>query len=413
MDPYAARKSTVTLRIIHSNGAPVKHSAVHAELTNHEFLFGTGAFFTLPLTDPSTPPEKLAFLEKVFSEWKQTFNYATLPFYLGRYEPQPDRTRQEETLRAAKLLHGEGKALKGHPLCWHTSTAPWLADMTDEQVMERSLYRIRREINAFRNDIRFWDVINEAVIMPEFINEPAGAPKMNAITRLCRKTGRVPLIKAVFDEAHAADPEAKLLINDFNTSPRYSDLVRDCLDAGVPIGAIGIQSHQHQGFWGMEKLQEVTERFSSFGLPIHFTENSFVSGHLMPREIIDLNDYVVSDWPSTEEGEARQAENLITMMDYLFRQPLVEGFTTWSFEDHQWLKAPSGLIRSDGSPKPALLQLREKLKSSWSTIAQLVTDENGCCSLEGFRGEYRLEVNGSTHSLRLTKEEKEIVIRIQ
>ena len=78
----------------------------------------------------------------------------------------------------------------------------------------------------------------------------------------------------------------------------------------------------------MEKLREVTERFERFGLPIHFTENSFVSGHLMPPEIVDLNDYQVAEWPSTPKGEERQTKDLMTMMKYLFARPLVEGFTT-------------------------------------------------------------------------------------
>ncbi|WP_443110867.1 endo-1,4-beta-xylanase [Butyrivibrio sp. AE3009] len=53
-------------------------------------------------------------------------------------------------------------------------------------------------------------------------------------------------------------------------------MIDGCLNAGVPISAIGIQSHQHQGYWGKEKLEEVLERFAHFGLPIHFTENTLI-----------------------------------------------------------------------------------------------------------------------------------------
>ena len=414
MDRYEHRKSSVRIRVTDPAGNPLAGKKILAELEKHEFLFGTGAFFSVPLTDPATPAERKAYLEKIYAEWKQTFNYGTLSFYLGRYEPEQGKTLEEATRRGAERLHADGKSLKGHPLCWHTVTAPWMTDMSEEAVLDSFRFRIRRELAAFQGEIGFWDVINEVVIMPEFVNEPAWLQgKMNPVTRLCRKIGRVPLVKALFDEAHAADPNAKLLLNDFNTSDRYRQLIADCLDAGTGIDIIGIQSHQHQGFWGMEKLQEVTERFESFGLPIHFTENTFVSGREMPAEIVDLNDYQVAEWPSTPEGEERQAENLMTMMDYLFARPLVEGFTTWDFEDHQWLRAPSGLIHSDGRPKKALLALKEKLAGDWHTREELVTDENGFCELHGFRGDYRLTAAGGETCLKLTKNapEQTVVLR--
>ena len=173
------------------------------------------------------------------------------------------------------------------------------------------------------------------------------------------------------------------------------------------IASALVKSRMQQPISTTTQLMQVTERFERFGLPIHFTENTFVSGQLMPPEIVDLNDYKVDSWPSTPEGEARQAENLMTMMSYLFSRPLVEGFTTWDFEDHQWLGAPSGLIRADGSPKPALLALQEKLRGEWHTSEDLMTDENGCCRLHGYRGEYELEVDGQKLDLSLTRETKE------
>ena len=403
-DRYEHRKSSSVIRVTDAAGHPLANREVRAELVRHEFLFGTGGFFTVPLANGVASEEKRAYYRKIYGEWKSIFNYATLPFYINGYEPVKGQPNEESLKNAARLLREDGKAVKGHPLCWHTAVAPWLYDMPNKEVLDFYLYRIQRELNAFKGTISFWDVINEVVIMPEFVNEPASLPKMNPVTRLCREMGRVPLVKALFDRAHDVDPSAKLLLNDFNTSPRYEALIRDCLDAGVGIDTIGIQSHQHQGFWGMEKLMEVTERFEKFGLPIHFTENTFVSGALMPPEIVDLNDFQVNEWPSTPDGEARQAENLMQMMDYLFARPQVEGFTTWDFEDHQWLRAPSGLIHSNGQPKPALIALRQKLETDWHTSAVLKTDENGFAELHGFRGEYALTSEGASARFALTKD---------
>ena len=406
MDRFEHRKSTVRIALRDVAGLPVAGQKVRLSLKKHEFLFGTGTFFLVRRQAPNITPEKAEYYEKVWQLWQELFNYATLPFYLGQYEPVKGQPNEAQLLTAAKELTAIGRGVKGHPLCWHTATAPWLMDMDNAGVLEYQKYRIHRELAAFRQDIHFWDVINEVVIMPEFDKYD------NAITRLCNELGRVGIVKAMFDAAREADPGATLLINDFNTSDRYRQLIRDCLDAGVCIDTIGIQSHPHQGFWGMDKLVEVVDRYEQFGLPIHFTENTFVSGHLMPPEIVDLNDYQIPEWPSTPEGEDRQANDVLTMRDYLFSRPLVQAFTTWDFEDAQWLGAPSGLIRKDGSKKPAFEALDQRINHDWHTEVEVMTDENGVCELTGFRGEYTLSALGRTTSLTLAKDTPELTVTL-
>jgi endo-1,4-beta-xylanase len=100
-----------------------------------------------------------------------------------------------------------------------------------------------------------WDVINEAVIMPIFDKYD------NGITRLCRELGRIKTIKIMFETARETNPSAVLLINDFDVSPAYDILVEGCLEAGIQIDVIGIQSHMHQGYWGVEKTFKVLENF--------------------------------------------------------------------------------------------------------------------------------------------------------
>ena len=407
MAKWQHRKSSCSITLRDAQGSPMPGRRVSVELKNHEFLFGCGIFWLAELLDPSTPPRQKELLEKYWQAWSELFNYGTLPFYQGNYEPREGVTMQEKILRAAKYLKESGRTVKGHPLCWHTVSAKWLLEKTDDEVLENQLARIRREVGAFRDYITLWDVINEVVIMPVFEKEE------NAITRLCQKTGRVPLVKQVFDMAKAADPNATLMLNDFNTTESYRQLIEDCLAADVPIDVIGIQSHQHQGFWGMDKLGEVLERFESFGKPMHFTENTFVSGDLMPPHIVDLNDFQVPEWPTTPEGEDRQARDLIAMVDALFDHPLVEAFTNWDFTDGAWLGAPAGLLRLDGSRKPSFEALRQRIRGEWHTKAELMTDENGCFALEGFRGQYALSCDGKEAAFTLSKDcaQQEITLK--
>lgn len=404
MDRYAHRKSTCRIRLMDGN-TPIKGRKVTVELKNHEFRFGCNIFWLSEMLDPNTPPARRIWLEQLWEKWHALFNFGTLPFYQGSYEREEGVTQEEATLRTAAFLKDNGVSMKGHPLCWHTVSAKWLLGRDNRAVLDNQLHRIRRELGAFRDYIRMWDVINEVVIMPVFDKED------NAITRLCAEMGRVNLVKAVFDQARAADPDATLLLNDFNTSEKYVELIAECLSAGVPMDVIGIQSHQHQGFWGMEKLQEVLERFEKFHLPIHFTENTFVSGDLMPPHIVDLNDWQVPQWPTTPEGEDRQARDFLSMLDTLFAHPQVEAFTNWDFRDGAWLGAPAGLVRLDGSPKPAYEALKQRITQDWHTKQNLMTDEDGYVTVTGFRGEYEAVCDGLAGYFTLDREGKDQEVR--
>lgn len=63
----------------------------------------------------------------------------------------------------------------------------------------------------------------------------------------------------------------------------------------------------------------------------------------MPGHIVDLNDYVVDEWPSTPEGLERQAAELESHYRTLFAHPNVESVTWWGFTDGGWLKAHPAL----------------------------------------------------------------------
>ncbi|MCI3923150.1 endo-1,4-beta-xylanase [Paenibacillus sp. TRM 82003] len=384
-----------------ASGVPVVGKEVAIRLTNHKFLFGCGAFDAVEAANKSVEPARLAFLEEKLSMFLDVFNSATLPFYWARFEPERGKPMTKELIEAARWLKARNVAVKGHPLCWHTLAPPWLLDMSNEDILEAQLARIERDVTDFKGIVDTWDVINEVVIMPIFDKYD------NGITRISKDLGRVGIIKEMFAKTKACNPGATLILNDFNTSINYEILIEGCLNAGVPIDVIGIQSHQHQGYWGREKLEEVLERFSRFGLPIHFTENTLTSGHLMPPEIEDLNDYQIPDWPSTPEYEERQAKEVEEMYTILFQHPLVESIVSWKFSDEgAWLGAPAGFVRKDNSPKPSYDVLKKLIKSDWHTNATMTTDENGMVSFEGFLGEYELVCGDGKVSFTLEKNDE-------
>ena len=132
----------------------------------------------------------------------------------------------------------------------------------------------------------------------------------------------------------------------------------------------------------------------------------------MPPEIVDLNDYQVSDWPSTPEGEERQAQEVVLHYKTLLAHPAVQAITWWDLTDGGWLNAPAGLLRRDQSPKPAYTELLKLIKGEWWLApTKMTTDANGQFSFTGFLGEYELSL-GNQKTLFSLKDKGEAWVSV-
>jgi endo-1,4-beta-xylanase len=397
----------VTLR--GSDGRPLAETDVVVEQRSHAFGFGNIGFDFVRMVggeDPEGAESVEAFggsveldLERYTSEWLRLFNMATLPFYWGRYEARRGRPDADRLKRTAQWLVERGVTIKGHPLVWHTVQPDWLLGLPLDEVEALLRSRVRELTAGFAGTIDLWDAINEAVIMPVFANGE------NAITPLAVKKGRMEMVRLAVDKARAGNPEVRLAINDFDLSSAYEDLVEQVLEAGIRIDAIGLQTHMHQGYRGEEAVLRIVDRFARFGLPIQMTETTLVSGQLMPPEIEDLNDYRIPEWPSTPEGEARQAQEIERHYRSLFGHPAVESLTYWGFTDAgSWLGAPVGFLRADGTRKPSFEVLDRLVNQEWWLPATpMRTDGSGTVAVRGAFGGYRVTAGDASASFALEK----------
>jgi endo-1,4-beta-xylanase len=394
------RMGEVVLTVLGRDGQPLADTGVTVAQRRHAFGFGNIGFDLVRLVGGPDPPgaERVEGfgggtrlgLDRLAELWLNLFNTATLPFYWGRYEPRRGAPDTGRLARTARWLTERGVTVKGHPLVWHTAQPHWLLDLPLDEVERLQQARIRDLVGGFAGLVDSWDAINEAVIMPVFANGD------NAITRLARARGRLAMVRMAFQEARAANPAALLVLNDFDLSPAYEHLIEEALAAGLPMGAIGLQTHMHQGFRGEEWLRSVLDRFARFGRPLHLTETTLVSGQLMPAGVTDLNDYRIASWPSTPEGEARQADEIVRHYRCLVAHPAVESITYWGLtDDGAWLGAPSGLVRADGSRKPAYDALERLVKGAWwLPPTRTRTDAGGRVTVRGFLGDYRVSADG-------------------
>jgi GH35 family endo-1,4-beta-xylanase len=401
------RRGTSAVTVLGADGVPLADTDVTVEQKRHAFAFGNIGFDFIPLANAETDGEgrSSAFgaasvegLAELSELWFDVFNTATLPFYWRGFEPVEGSPDTDRLLTAARWFADRGVTVKGHPLTWHTLAPEWLTERPLDEIEKLQRERIRREVSNFAGVIDTWDAINETVIMPVFTAE------RNGISRLARNIGRIPMVRLAFEEARQTNPAATLILNDFDLSSAYECLIEGVLEAGIHVDAIGLQTHMHQGYWGEEEMLAMVDRFARYGLPLHLTETTLVSGHLMPPEIVDLNDYQIPSWPSTPEGEARQADEIERHYRSLVGHPAVQAINYWGLtDDGAWLGAPGGLVRSDGTPKPSYDVLKALIKEEWWVPPTVVrTDAHGQLTVAGFFGDYELSVNGRTARIELS-----------
>jgi GH35 family endo-1,4-beta-xylanase len=381
------RKADATVKVTGPDGAPLAGAEVRVEQLSHEFLFGCNIFPLFKYKDEEH--------ETYGREFGRLLNYATLPFYWGGYEPEPGKKGAAHCERLARWCGEHGIATKGHPLVWHEVYPKWAPAEPDE-ARARLRERVTEIVGQFSGLIDRWDVVNEATVSHRF---------ENGVGNWAKRDGAARLVGEALDWARGAGPNAILLYNDFNVSPDFEKLVAGLLAARKPMDAIGIQSHMHMAEWPLERAWQVCETYARFGKPLHFTELTVLSGRHKDQDDKDWH-RVRTDWGSTPEGEARQADYVAKLYTLLFSHPAVEAITWWDFMDGGWQGAPAGLARKDLTPKPAYERLLELVKGKWWTQARATTDARGECAFRGFRGKYRVTVGSRALNFTLGRAAK-------
>jgi len=102
---------------------------------------------------------------------------------------------------------------------------------------------------------------------------------------------------------------------------------------------------------------------------------------------------------------------IVHLMDRtLVGHPAVQAATYWGITDEgAWLGAPGGLVRADGTPKPAYDALRRLVKDEWWLAPTTVrTSSSGQLPVSGFLGTY--SVDGVPFDL---SQDGEVVVRLE
>jgi len=159
-----------------------------------------------------------------------------------------------------------GKRLRGHALLWHQQQPGWAQGLSGSDLRSAAINHVTQVATHYKGKVYAWDVVNEA-----FADGGSGGRRDSNLQR----TGN-DWIEAAFRAARAADPNAKLCYNDYNTdginakSTGIYNMVRDFKSRGVPIDCVGLQSHLSNG--PPSDYQANIKRFADLGVDVQITE---------------------------------------------------------------------------------------------------------------------------------------------
>jgi endo-1,4-beta-xylanase len=250
--------------------------------------------------------------------------------------------RGADDLMVFALTHDQ--RVRGHNLCWHEALPAWFAATVNRENAAHFLTQhIVTVAGRYAGKIHSWDVVNEAV------DVKSGRPDGLRNSPWLQLMGP-GYIELAFRTARAADPHALLTYNDYGIELDTQEqidkrgqvlmLVRRLRARGVPIDAVGVQSHLTAGdpLPGAGLIHFVRE-LAAMGLQVFITE-------------MDVNDRKL---PEAVEG--RDAAVAAVYRDYLtmmLAEPNVNAALTWGITDRStWLQgAKHG--RADGRPERPL-----------------------------------------------------------
>jgi endo-1,4-beta-xylanase len=169
-----------------------------------DFLIGT-AVDGRTIDDPSTPLAQLVVRE---------FNAIT-PTNMMKWGPLEPREGDWQWAGPDRLVAfgaSHGMTVVGHTLVWHSQTPRWLfvdeqsAPISKERLLQRIETRIRTLVGRYQGRVAIWDVVNEA------IDEDEKGWRQSPFLTIAGPE----FVERAFQAAHAADPKATLLYNDYN-----------------------------------------------------------------------------------------------------------------------------------------------------------------------------------------------------
>ena len=271
----------------------------------------------------------------------------------------------------------------GHCLVWAKDdrTPAWfyqdgVAPATKEVLLARMKSYIDTVVGRYKGKISTWDVVNEA------LDDGKAELRESGWTRAAGEE----FIGLAFDYAHAADPSAQLIYNDYNNEldgkrEKMLGLLVRLKARKTPIHAVGLQGHYEIDRVPYEALEKTLIALRGIGMKVVVSELDidviprgrwWADGNKHRAEMAKINPYADGCPP---EVLARQAEQYARLFR-LFRKydDVIARVSFWNLHDGQswlndfpWKRVNHPLLFDrQAQPKPAFDAVVKELAAAKS-----------------------------------------------
>jgi len=235
-----------------------------------------------------------------------------------------------------------GQLVRGHNLCWHEQLPAWFAaTATRENARALLTQHIQIVAGRYAGKVQSWDVVNEAINIPD--GRADGLRKSPWLDLIGPE-----YLEEAFNAAAQADPQARLTYNDYDIELDTAEqtakrgqvlmLVRRLHARGIPVHAVGIQSHlQANGPQPGAGIVGFIRELATLGIEVYITE-------------MDVNTHTLAG--GNDVQDAAVAAVYKNYLGLLLPEPNVKAVLTWGITDsHTWLNQSTQpwAERPDGS----------------------------------------------------------------
>ena len=399
------RKGFAKIRLKDKYGNPIIGQKIKIKQKKHEFLHGANLF----MLDEFENEEKNVRYKELF---KAAFNEATLPFYWKDLEPIQGKPRFEKDSpkvyrRPAPDLCLEycekyGITPKEHCLTYFNFEPDWVDNTDINNTKQKLEIRYKKLAERYKDRINGWEVINELFCTQDPWNK-------NPFFRSDE------VLDWNFKLAEKYFPCNELIINEASqvwkwqhfayTRSGYYQMIKNGLDKGLRIDAIGLQYHiffsQEEeknnvtDMYNPKALFEVMDTYAKLGKPLQVTE------------------ITIPAYSDSAEDEKIQAELIERLYSIWFSHKAMEAIIYWNLPDGYAAFAPQGdmtsgenmyrggLVRFDMSKKPAYEMIHHLFNERWHTNTEAETQADGIAKFKGFYGDYEISVDNKKLDISL------------
>ena len=389
-----SRKGDFRVRVVNKNDQPVKNARVALNMRRHDFGFGTAISTRWWLQNLADSDAYLDKLQDLTGDGR-SFNVVVFENALKwpTWENNNSLGSPDQVAEVVDWLKSNNIRVRGHNLVW----PKWDHLPNDLEAHKSDPDYIRTRIHEHIDEEAGWDGIKGMIDEWDVINE------MVHCTDLRDLFGTEEIYADWLKWTAQADSNATLYLNeysiingggsDLNSQTRYKEIIQNALDQDAPLAGLGIQGHMGANFTPPEKVVQILQDFSSFGLDLSITE-----------------------YDASGADEEIAGDYMRDLLIAAFSVPQVRNFLMWGFWDGSHWHKDAPMFRRDWSIKPGGEAFINWVFHTWWTNEQGATTRDGRYAARAFYGLYEVtaEFDGkqATAEVHFDKNSGETVLKI-